>query len=114
MENVRIAPDAAIIKLSTNQPNITYAVLPLIGSADNLHNLNFLVPQPYHPPMPLLPKGMVFIENKLSTSNIATYLNNRCPEELRVTKPFCHFHSDMSQQYLDETFEDFQNPDGAC
>jgi superfamily II DNA/RNA helicase len=113
-ENVRIAPDAITIKLSTNRPNIIYAVQPLVGSADNLSNLNFLVPQPYHPPMPLLPKGMIFIENKLSSSNVATYLNNRLPEELRITKPFRHFHSDMSQQYLDETFQDFQSPDGAC
>jgi hypothetical protein len=56
--------------------------------------------------MPLLPKGMIFIDNKLSSSNIATYLNNRFPEELRITKPFRHFHSDMSQQYLEEIFED--------
>jgi superfamily II DNA/RNA helicase len=114
IENIRISSDAVIIKLSTNRLNITTAVLPLVGSIKNFANLDFIVPRPYPPSMPPIAKGIIFVDDKLVTSDLAEYLNDRCPEELRATCPFQHFHSGMSVQYLDETYADFEKQEGAC
>jgi superfamily II DNA helicase RecQ len=114
MENMRISSDAVIIKLSTNRPNITTAVLPLVGSIKNFTNLDFFIPRPYPPSMPPIPTSIIFVDDKLVTADLAEYLNDRCPEELRATRPFRHFHSGMSVQYLEETYAEFEKPGGAC
>jgi superfamily II DNA helicase RecQ len=114
MENMRISQDAVIIKLSTNRPNITLAVLPLVGSIKNFSNLDFIIPQPYPPSMPPIEKGIIFIDDKLATSNLAEYLNDRCPEALRISRPFRHFHSGMSEEYLLQTYDEFEKLDSAC
>jgi superfamily II DNA/RNA helicase len=63
--------------------------------------------------MPPIAKGIIFVDDKLVTSDLAEHLNDCCPEELRGTRPFRHFHSGMSVQYLDEMYTDFEKPDGA-
>ena len=67
------------INLCTNQPNINQAVIPMVGNIGNLSNLDLLVPVLYHPPMPLLQRGIIFLDHKLLTAKVADYLNDRCP-----------------------------------
>jgi hypothetical protein len=70
----------------TNQPNIVQAVVPMVGNIGNLSNLDLLVPVPYHLPMPLLQRGIIFLDHKLSTAK--DYLNGWCPPGMRETGPF--------------------------
>src|SRR6266436_6086591 len=65
------------INLCTNWPNIMQAVIPMVGNISNLSNLDLLVPVPYHPPMALLQRGIIFLDHKLSTAKVADYLNDR-------------------------------------
>jgi hypothetical protein len=70
------------INLCTNRPNIMQAVIPMIGNIGNLSNLDLLVPVPYHPPMAILQRGIIFIDHKRSTAKVVDYLNGRCPPGL--------------------------------
>lgn len=45
------------ISLSTNRPNLCFAVKKLTGTLANLSNLDFLVSRPYHPPIVLKKKN---------------------------------------------------------
>jgi superfamily II DNA helicase RecQ len=98
------------INLCTNRPNIVQAVIPMVGNISNLSNLDLLVPVPYHPPMALLQRGIIFLDHKLSTAKVADYLNDRCPPGMRETGPFRHLHSGMSQDYIDMIYEAFKQP----
>lgn len=104
-----------IIMLSSNRPNLTYGVVKMIGSLKNFSNIKFLIPAPLPPSSTLmgLKKGVLFIENKLLTSQVAEYLNSLLPTHLRRFQPFRHIHSSMSHEYNTRIYADFSNPEGT-
>ncbi|KAJ7726718.1 hypothetical protein B0H14DRAFT_3518997 [Mycena olivaceomarginata] len=80
----------------------------MIGTINNLSNLNFLAPQPF-PANYILPLSVIFVDDKKKTSTIARNLNSRLPPELAASKPFRKFHSGMSKQYLEDTAARFRS-----
>ncbi|KAG9310628.1 hypothetical protein JVU11DRAFT_9196 [Chiua virens] len=100
------------INLSTNRPNITYATVPLVGGLRNFRNFDLLIPQ-LHPPMSI-PKTLVFHDCKQDAADATAYVNAKLPNDLQNRGIVKHYHSDMSLEYLQQTFEDFSSPDGTC
>ncbi|KAG0697913.1 hypothetical protein DFH29DRAFT_1020596, partial [Suillus ampliporus] len=98
--------------LTTNRPNISHAVIPMVDSIKNLSNLDFLVSVPFHLPMSYPPKSIIFIDHKLSTAAVARYLNTRLPEAVRRVFKFRHLHSSMSTEHNEMVFDEFRKPDG--
>ncbi|KAJ7835744.1 hypothetical protein B0H14DRAFT_2590089 [Mycena olivaceomarginata] len=99
LRTLRMDPTNTVtVELSTNRPNLVYATIPMIGTINNLSNLNFLAPQPF-PANYILPLSVIFVDDKEKTSTIARNLNSRLPPELAASKPFRKFHSGMSKQY---------------
>ncbi|KAG2101293.1 uncharacterized protein F5147DRAFT_639693 [Suillus discolor] len=98
--------------LTTNRPNISHAVIPMVDSIKNLSNLDFLVSVPFHPPMSYPPKSIIFIDHKLSTAAVARYLNARLPEAVRHVFKFRHLHSSMSTEHNEMVFDEFRKSDG--
>ncbi|KAJ7663217.1 P-loop containing nucleoside triphosphate hydrolase protein [Mycena polygramma] len=96
------------VELSTNRPNLVYATIPMIGTINNLSNLDFLAPQPF-PANYILPLCIIFIDDKKKTSVIARDLNSRLPPALAESRPFRKFHSGMSKQYLEDTARRFRS-----
>ncbi|KAJ7852264.1 hypothetical protein B0H13DRAFT_1450143, partial [Mycena leptocephala] len=91
-----------------NRPNLVYAVIPMIQSMDNFSNLDFLIPVPC-PSDFILPKTILFIDNKLKAQRLAKYLNDKLPPALAETKPFRHYYSSMSRAYLEHTVNGFKD-----
>jgi superfamily II DNA helicase RecQ len=112
-KELMVTPSYLELRLSTNRPNITYATTPLVGSLRNFRNLDFLIPPIFHPPM-AIPKTLVFHDCKQDTADAATYLDERLPQNIRNHSIVKHYHSDMSAEYLQKTFEDFSSDDGRC
>ncbi|KAF8124050.1 P-loop containing nucleoside triphosphate hydrolase protein [Boletus edulis] len=112
-EQLLITSDCLEMKLSSNRPNITYATLPLVGGLRNFRNFNILLPHEFHPPM-IIPKTLIFHDCKQDATNAATYVDARLPHHLQNLGIVKHYHSDMSPEYLQQTFEDFSSPDGTC
>lgn len=108
-----IKPDHLAITLSTNRPNIVYATTPIIGSLRDLRNFNFLVPTNFHPPMEI-PKTLVFHDSKQGAIDAAEYTNARLPKPLQNQGIVRRYQSDMSVDYLQQTYTDFSNTDGRC
>jgi hypothetical protein len=108
-----IPSDNLSLTLSTNRPNITYAVSPLIGGPRNFHNFDCLIPPNYTPPM-IIPKTLIFHDNKLEAVDAAAYNNSRLPKALQTHGVVKHYHSDMSPEYLQQTYEDFASDTGSC
>ncbi|KIJ06385.1 hypothetical protein PAXINDRAFT_48851, partial [Paxillus involutus ATCC 200175] len=62
----------------------------------------------------MIPKTLIFHDSKQDATDAATYIDERLPEQLRNQGIVKHYHSDMSAEYLQQTFEDFSSPDGRC
>ncbi|KAJ7498333.1 P-loop containing nucleoside triphosphate hydrolase protein [Mycena galericulata] len=113
MKTLRMNPTNTVtVALSTNRPNLVYATIPMIGTINNLSNLNFLAPQPF-PANYVLPLSIIFVDDKKKTSIIAWNLNSRLPPELAASKPFRKFHSGMSKQYLEDTAARFRSEEAV-
>ncbi|KAF8178384.1 hypothetical protein K438DRAFT_1769569 [Mycena galopus ATCC 62051] len=67
------------IELTTNRPNLVYAVIPMVGSIDNFTNLDFLWPDSFPPNFILRQKSIVFIDHKRKAARLAEYLNAKAP-----------------------------------
>lgn len=106
--------DYISIHLTLNRPNITYATYPITGSLSNFRNLQFLIPEHRDRFDPkLIPKTIVFHDNLHEAANVASYLNSLFPETMRHLRIAKHYHSVMSADYLEQTFQDFASPDGV-
>ena len=108
-----IRPNHLAITLSTNHSNIVYATAPIINNICDFHNLDFLIPTNYHPPMIIL-KTLIFYDLKQDTTDATRYTNARLPQPLQNQGIIWHYHSDMSVEYLQQTYSNFANPDRQC
>jgi superfamily II DNA helicase RecQ len=104
-----------MINLTSNRPNITYAVHPIVGSLSNFQNLQFLIPEHGGHPFDLkrIPKTVVFHDNLQEAANAAKCLNNLFPGAMQNRQIAKHYHSVMSSAYLEQTFQDFASADGT-
>lgn len=107
--------DYVTIALTSNRPNITYATYPITGLLGNFQNLQFLVPDhgnhAFDPKR--IPKTIIFHDNLHEAASAANYLNNLFPDTMRHLRFVKHYHSKMSTDYLEHTFQDFASPDGT-
>ena len=108
-----IRPNHLTITLSANRSNIVYATTPIIGNIHDFHNLDFLIPTNYHPPM-IIPKTLIFYDSKQDAKDATKYTNARLPQPLQNQGIIRCYYSDMSIEYLQQTYSDFANPDGQC
>jgi superfamily II DNA helicase RecQ len=107
--------DYVTISLTSNRPNITYATHPISGSLNNFGNLQFLIPDTQNEAFDihLIPKTLIFHDDREEAANAARFLNNLLPETMRLKRISKHYHSLMSDEYLEQTFRDFAASDGT-
>ncbi|KAK7035127.1 P-loop containing nucleoside triphosphate hydrolase protein [Favolaschia claudopus] len=84
--SLALRPNPTVIRVSTNRPNLVYARHILVNGRHDLRNLDMIVPAAFHPPM-RLPTLLIFFGVKIETSAAA-------------------------QQYLDQVYSDFADPEG--
>ncbi|KAF9545083.1 hypothetical protein CPC08DRAFT_649450 [Agrocybe pediades] len=111
-ENLSFPQTRRLLRLSINRRNISYAVHTLVNGIQDFHNLDCVIPQPFHPPM-RLPKLLIVHDNKAEADKASSYLNSRLPLAFQSLGVCKHYHGDMSIEYLEETFNGFADPDGS-
>ncbi|KAJ7495742.1 P-loop containing nucleoside triphosphate hydrolase protein [Mycena galericulata] len=111
-QSLGFSSDALAVRVSINRSNLIYATHRIIDGRHNMRNLECIVPQPFHPPM-RLPKLVIFHGEKSETCTFAQYLNSRLPPALQKPGICAHYHSDMSPEYLEQTYNSFASLDGA-
>ncbi|KAF9030930.1 hypothetical protein BJ165DRAFT_1326816, partial [Panaeolus papilionaceus] len=57
---------------------------------------------------------LIFVDDKDLAQRISLYLNSCLPVELRKKGVIRHYHSNMSEKYLQQAHEAFTTADGAC
>ena len=58
------------------------------------------------------PRVLIFVDNRNLCSRIARHLRLLLPEDRRDLGIVRHYHSLMSEQYLQRAHKDFTDPDG--
>jgi superfamily II DNA helicase RecQ len=111
-EKLLFPSDYLTIGLTSNRPNITYATHPIIGSLSDFRNLRFLIPEHGDIDPQVIRKTIIFHDNVQEAANAANYLNGLLPDIMRHSRIAKHYHSKMSTEYLERTFQDFALPDG--
>lgn len=61
-----------------------------------------------------IPKALVFHDSKQEATDAVAFIESRLPSCLQNPGLIKHYHSDMLAEYLQQTFEDFSQPDGVC
>jgi hypothetical protein len=108
-----IRPNPTVIRVSTNRPNLIYATHILVGSRNNLRNLDLILPEKLHPPM-RIPRIVIFHGSKAETATHSQYINSRLPLEMQNLGICRHYHSDMSREYLEDAYTSFAEEEGNC
>lgn len=96
----------SFITLSTNRPNLCFAVRQITGALSNVSNLDFLTSRPYHPPLARFKKTLIFVQTKSLAGLVERHLLRSLPGIVR------RIHSNMSDQYQEEAINDFIDPNG--
>ena len=61
----------------------------------------------------MIPKTLIFHDDREEAANAAKFLNSICPESMRKNCIAKQYHSMMSEEYLEEIFQDFCFPQGT-
>ena len=85
----------------------------IVGGTRSFRNFDCLIPAHFHPPMEI-PKTLIFHDCKQEATDAASYNDARLPPGLRNMGIVKHYHSNMSTEYLQQTYDDFASPDGRC
>lgn len=112
-KKLALRPDTVTLRAGLNRPNISYASLDIVDTVSNFRNLDFLVSNSYHPPM-LVQKTMVFFDTQNMSRDASRYINSKFPkiyQDLGISR---HYHSGMSAEYLEETYNSFVSDTGNC
>lgn len=110
LESLKIPRDplkTCFISLSTNRPNLSFAVKKIDGSLSNLGNIDFVLPTLIHPPLVRLKKTLIFVPTTDSALDIEDRLNPRCPGSVQ------RIHSSLSLQYKEDIINEFNKPNGT-
>ena len=112
-KKLALRPNNITLRAGLNRPNISYASLDIVDTVSNFRNLDFLVPDLYHPPM-ILQKTMVFFDTQNMSRDASRYINSKflkVHQDLGISR---HYHSGMSAEYLEQTYNDFVSDTGNC
>ncbi|KAJ7574751.1 hypothetical protein C8J56DRAFT_1064439 [Mycena floridula] len=103
------------IQLMSNRANMVYATHAIVGSLTNYQNLSFLIPKDLKN-LADIPHGIIFVDDKKHSTGAIHYLQRLIPAHLLrdQPEPLRHYDRRMSTKYLQETFNDFKDPNGSC
>jgi superfamily II DNA helicase RecQ len=101
------------LNLPKNRPNTIYWMHPIDGSLTDFSHLDFVVPSGTDAlAIASMHQVLIFYDSKDGVAKLAEYLDDNLEVSLRNRGIIRHYHSEMSQQYLVETFEQFRK--GEC
>ena len=99
VEKKILKPDYVSIRLTSNRPNTIYATHQVHGSIEDLQNYECFLTKPFD--FHSQPHVLIFVDNKDLTSKIARHLDASLPPEYRGRGIVKHYHSVMSEDYLE-------------
>jgi superfamily II DNA/RNA helicase len=108
-----LAPDYYLLQCTSNQANIMYATHQVVGSLSDFQNLGCVLPLASSlTSLESIPLTIIFHDSIKECSEAAMFLDGLLPITMQGTGIVRHYHSLMSQEYAEQTYQAFQR--GAC
>ncbi len=102
----------SFIHITSNRPNTVYATHQVVNSANEMRNYECFLSEPYNPETQ--PHILIFVDNRDTTDRITSHLDSCLPKQYRDQGIVSHYHSNMSEHYLQTTHDAFTKADGKC
>lgn len=93
------------IHVTSNRPNTMYATHEVVDSIENLGNYECFLTKPFD--LQKQPHVLIFVDKKDLASQISNHLDGFLPNQFRNRGIVAHYHSQMSQAYLETTHNSF-------
>ena len=112
IEKKHLQPGYISIHVTLNCPNTIYAAHEVMNSIEELQNYECFLACPFS--LESQPRVLIFVDKTDLACRIAAHLDARLPSEYRDMGIIRHYHSMMSQKYLQVTHEAFTTPTENC
>ena len=100
------------IHTTSNRPNTTYATHEVINNIENMQNYECFLSNPFS--LESQPRVLIFVNKEELAGYISIHLDSCLPLEFRNAGIVMHYHSIMSQEYLQLAHKAFSTPNGNC
>ena len=100
------------IHITSNRPNTIYATHEVVESIEHLSNYECFLTKPFD--LQRQPHVLIFVDKKELACQISIYLDARLPKEYRNQGIITHYHSLMSQEFLETAHFSFTESDRKC
>jgi superfamily II DNA helicase RecQ len=107
-----LKPDHITIRVTSNRPNTIYTTHQVHGSIEDVQNYQCFILEPFD--FQKQPHILIFVNDKTLATKIARHLDACLPVGYRAQGIVKHYHSGMSEMYLQQTHESFVKKDGTC
>jgi superfamily II DNA helicase RecQ len=107
-----LKPGYTAIHVTSNQPNTTYVTHEVVNNIEDMKNYECFLSSPFS--VESQPHVLIFVDKKELACQISTHLSSCFPPGFHDTGIVRHYHSTMSQRYLQLTHEAFTTPTGSC
>jgi superfamily II DNA helicase RecQ len=97
---------------TSNRPNTIYTTHEVINSIEDMQNYECFLLSPFS--VESQPRILIFVDKKALACQVATHLDSCLPVEYQDKGIVKHYHSMMSQRYLQVTHESFTTLTGIC
>jgi hypothetical protein len=84
----------------------------VVGSIENLQNYQCFLADPFI--LEKQPRVLIFVDNKALAMQIALFLDSLLPLQFQKKGVVLHYHSVMSEKYLNLSHDAFTTPTGVC
>ncbi|KAF8225112.1 P-loop containing nucleoside triphosphate hydrolase protein [Tricholoma matsutake] len=111
-ESKILSPNYISIRISSNRPNTMYATHRVISNLEEPRNYECFLRQPFD--LRSQPRVLIFFDDTDLAAVISDYLDAQLPADLRGKGIVRHYHSGMSETYLQRAHAAFTDPDGIC
>lgn len=112
VESKVLRQNYASIHITSNRPNTMYATHCVENKIDDPPNYECFLTAPFDPHDQ--PRVLIFADNKDLTNTVASHLNHCLPVSYQGKGIIRHYHSGMSQGYLQQAREAFTKDNGLC
>jgi len=103
-----------LIRVTLNRPNTIYATHQVVGTIDELRNYRCLILPHDGFEVARQPRTLIFVDNTSLARRISRYLDSLLPPSFRDKGIVRHYHSKMSEDYLQRAHNTYTTPDGIC
>ncbi|KAF8267862.1 hypothetical protein EI94DRAFT_1700713 [Lactarius quietus] len=112
VEKKLLHPGYDAIHVTSNRPNTVYTMHEVINSIKHVQNYKCFLVSPFS--VESQPHVLIFVDKKEPACQIAAHLYSCLPDEHQDKGIVWHYHSKMSQQYLQLMHNALTEPTGNC